>query len=335
MNFEEIKKEVNLIRVLAFLGIIYLGFHLLGIVWTILGQFADIFLILVLAWLLSFILEPVVTKIKRWFHLSRLASTLIAYLFLSLAFATMIFLLVPIVTVQIQNLIAIIPAHLESAPAIINRYSDTLLGSLNNSLSLIPSVAQFLFSTFIVLILSFYFIIDKDKINKEIFALTPKKWHDEVVFLQNVIENSFASFLRVQLIFGIISGILTWIVLRALNIDFAASAALLAGILTIIPLLGPILGIIPPVVVAFIAGTNEALIVFVVLLIAQQFIFNVLGPKLFSKALKLSPIIILISFLVGLRVAGGVGAIFAVPVLGILAVVIGEISRRYLKRGQE
>ncbi|MDP3987711.1 MAG: AI-2E family transporter [Candidatus Levybacteria bacterium] len=329
---EDLKKEASLIRILVLLLIAAVGIYLLGIAWQLFSNFSDIFIILILAWLLSFILEPVVEKIKNLTHLSKTFSTLITYLLISAIFSGVIFLFIPLVTSQIQTLINIIPSHLESAPGFINRWGDTLISYLNNSISLVPSVAQFLFSIFLVFILSFYFVVDKEKINNELFALTPKKWHDELKFMQNAIDTSFASFLRVQLIFGLLSGVATWIVLRIFNIEFAASAALLAGLLTIIPLVGPILALIPPTIVGFIVNPNQLLIIFIILLILQQIIFNVIGPKLFSRAFRISPIVILISFLVGGKIAGFIGALFAIPVLGILTVFAKELSHRFLKR---
>ncbi len=308
------------------------GIHLFGIFWQLINIFSDIIIILILAWLLSFVLEPIVYSIKNLTRLSKPFATAITYLLISGIFALIIFLLIPLVTQQVQTLIEILPKHLESAPAFLNRWGDTLITSLNNSISLVPSVAQFLFSVFLIFILSFYFVIDKEKINKEIFDLTPKKWHDEVTFMQKAIDTSFASFLRVQLTFGIISGVVTWIVLRIFGIDFTASASLIAGIFAIIPLIGPILALIPPLVVAFISDPSKLFAVFIILLILQQFIFNVLGPKLFSKAFKLNPVIILLSFLVGAKIAGAIGAIFAIPVLGVLAVFIKELSHRFIKQ---
>lgn len=328
---DELKKDRNLLRILIVLLIAALGIYLLNIVWRVLGNFSDIIIILISAWLLSFILEPVVDKICSLTHLPRILSTIITYFLISVIIAAGIFLFIPTVNNQIQSLTSITPTILETAPKFIAGWSEQLTKYLNNSISVIASVAQFLFSVFIVLILSFYFIVDKERINKELFDLTPQKWRKNLEFIENVINSTFASFLRVQIIFGIISGISTWIVLKVLGVDFAATAALLAGVFAIIPLVGPFLAIIPPVFVAFLINPTIALVVFVIILIIQQIIFNVIGPKLLGRAFKLHPVIILISFLVGAKIAGGIGAIFAIPVLGIIAVIIRNLSRQFLK----
>ena len=86
-----------------------------------------------------------------------------------------------------------------------------------------------------------------------------------------------------------------------------------------------------PVLVSLLIDPLKAIIIGVFLLITQQIIFNVIGPKLLGKAFSLHPAIILISFLVGLKFAGGVGAIFAIPVLGISAVMIRTFGHYILK----
>ncbi|RJQ36597.1 AI-2E family transporter [Candidatus Microgenomates bacterium] len=333
--FDHLKKESNLTRILIILLIFAVGTYLLGLAWQTLSNFSDVIIILILSWLLSFVLEPIVEKIKNFTHFPKGIATLIAYLFITAIFAVCIFLFIPVVTAQIQTLTKLIPSQLESSPQFVNRFGDTLISYLNNSISIIPSALQFLFSMLLILILSFYFIMEKEKINKELFSAVPEKWHEKLKFFQTVIDNVFASFIRVQLIFGLISGIVAWIILRILNIDFAASAALLSGIFAIIPLVGPIFAIVPPVLVALLTDPTKALAIFIILLAIQQIIFNVIGPKLFSKALKLDPIIILISFLVGSKIAGPMGAIFAIPALGILTVAIKQITRSFLKEEQK
>lgn len=332
---EDFKKEFNLVRILLILLTIAVGMYVLGLIWQIVTLFSDILIILIISWLLSFILEPVVEKINHLTRLSKTISAILTYLFFAAVIGTVIFFFIPIVTEQIQTLSITIPTQLQTAPQFLNNWGNVITSSLNNSISIIPSIAQFLFSTLIILILSFYIIIEQQKIDDEIFSLVPKKWHEKVRFMQSVINKTFGSFLRVQLIFGIISGVLTWLVLRILGIDFAASVSLLSGIFAIIPLVGPVLAIIPPVFVALIFNPQKAIFIFAILLIAQQFIFNVLGPKLFSKALKLNPIIILISFLVGAKVAGAIGAIFAIPVLGVLAVVIKDIWKNTFAKNSD
>ncbi|HEX7041943.1 MAG TPA: AI-2E family transporter, partial [Patescibacteria group bacterium] len=211
-----------------------------------------------------------------------------------------------------------------------HRLTNMGLSLLDNSLTYIPSVAGFLFETFMVLIVSFYFVLDKDRINNEIYTLLPKKWHGHAKYLQELIDTSFGSFLRMQIMFGIVAGIATWLIMTAFGVDFAASTSLIAGLLTIVPVIGGILALIPPVAIAFLIDPARGLLVLITLIVMQQIVFNIIGPKLLGKALQLHPIIVLLSFIIGYKIAGGFGVIFAVPVFGILFVILHQVAHHFL-----
>jgi len=327
----ELRKNYSLIRILIILLIIAVGNYVLTIAWSVISNFLGVFVILLSAWLLSFIFQPIVDLIQKVFKLSRVISTFITYILISILLIAIIFLYIPLVSSQIVILSKIIPIYLASAPKLVVDASNSLSSQFGSTINLIPSAAQFLFSTLIALILSFYFIVDREKINKEFLNLAPNSWYDTLRYIEKVVNNTFASFLRVQLFFAITTALLTWIILKILNIDFAASVAFLAGILAFIPLLGPLLALIPPLLVALLVDPVKAIIIGIFLLITQQIIFNVIGPKLLGKAFRLHPAIILISFLVGLKLAGGIGAVFAIPVLGISAVMIRTFGHYFLK----
>lgn len=327
---DELKKHFSSIQILIILSIIAVGLYVFQTIWQVLGIFSDIFVMLISAWLISFILEPAVNQLTKVTKMYKIASALVVYMIFLGFIAALLFFFLPTVTTQLQSLIQLLPKYFASYPAFINKWGDLVSTSLSNSLTIIPSVANFFFNAFLTLIISFYFIIDKEHINQEFFNLLPKKWHRDAQFTQEVIDSTFASFLRVQLVFGIICGLATFLVLSIFGVEFAASTAFIAGLLTMVPLLGPVLGIVPPALVAFITDPNKALFVFIILLAMQQVVFNIIGPRLLGRAFKLHPVIVLLSFVVGLKIAGGIGAILAVPVLGILIVVIHRLSRHFL-----
>lgn len=327
---EEIKKQFTSIQILITLLIIAVGIYVFQIIWQVLANFSDIIIMLITAWVLSFILEPIVNRLTRWIHMYKIASALVVYMLFFGLIGIIVFLFIPEVTAQLQTLTRILPHYLKPYPTFVNSWGNLINSSLNNSILYIPSVANFLFSAFIVLIISFYFVVDKQRINGVFFNLLPKKWHKDAQFIQEVIDTTFASFLRFQLFFGLLSGILAWVVLRLFNIDFAASTAVITGILTLVPLLGPILGIIPPILVAFISDPTKALYIFLILLLVDQVLYNIVGPRLLGKAFKLHPVIVLLSFFVGFKIAGGAGAVLAVPVLGILLIVLHRLSRHFI-----
>lgn len=323
-EIKEIRKESNLLKILVILLIIAVGSYVGGIIWGALSHFADILIILGLSWLLSFIIEPIVEYIEGKTKVTKVWATLFTYVLIAVLMTVIVLLFIPMVISQIASLAERIPAYYDAAPKFVTRTADSVSEYVNNGINYAPSIVQFFLSLIVILIISFYLTVDKDRINKEMYDLVPEEWHARMRFMQKVINTTFASFLRVQLVFGLLSGIVTFLVLQILGIEFAASTALLAGIFAVIPLVGPLLAIIPPVLVGFLADPAKAIIIFIILFIAQQLIFNVIGPKLLGNAFKIHPAVILISFLIGAKIAGGIGAIFAIPVLGIAVVIIRE-----------
>lgn len=182
-----------------------------------------------------------------------------------------------------------------------------------------------------VVIASFYFVVDKDRINREIFFLIPKKYHEHGHYVQELIDNTFGSFIRVQIIFGIIAGLATWIIMSIFGVGFAASTSLVSGILTIVPIVGGLLALIPPVAIAFLVDPWKALFVLISLVVMQQIIFNIVFPRVVGKALKLHPVIVIFSFFVGYKIGGSFGVIFAVPIIAIVLVILHRLSHHFLE----
>ncbi|EKD52578.1 MAG: hypothetical protein ACD_61C00301G0001 [uncultured bacterium] len=326
---DEVKKNYDLVRILLFLLIIAVGSYVLGLIWAVLGRFTDIIVIVLVSWLVSFLLDPVVDLIQKYFRFSKIISTTVAYILLSVFIVTIGFVYIPLITTQILALVSLLPEYLGTvAPNILNSLNGPLISQIENSLTLIPSIAQFFFSAFIVLTLSFYFIIDKNKINREFFNLVPNSWHETMKFTEKVISDTFISFFRVQFFYGILIALITWLVMFLFGTGFAVSMAFFAGLFAIVPLIGPLLALALPVLVALLADPIKALFVGLILFIAQQIIFNVIGPKILGKAFSLHPAIILISLLIGLKFGGAFGAVFAIPVLGIGVVMIRTFGMR-------
>lgn len=328
---EDVKKELTSIKVLVTLLIIAVGFYVLQTAWSILSNFTDIFFVLVFAWLLSFALEPVVDRISKITNLTRIWSALITYILLAVIITIGVYFYIPAVKTQVTQIVQLLPGRLNGLPPSVVHGITSFTSSVNYLVNYLPSLAQFAFSALTTLILSFYFLSDKENINKEFYSLMPKKWHTNMHFIQHTISTTFSSFIRIQLIFGVISAVTTLIVMLLFGAGFATFSALLAGIFAIIPLIGPFLALIPPVLAAFVIDPTKAIIIGLVLLALQQVEFNIIGPKLMGSAFKLHPAVVLLSFLVGLKIGGSLGAIFAVPVLGILVILFQKFSYYFIE----
>ncbi|KKQ34609.1 MAG: hypothetical protein US51_C0033G0010 [Microgenomates group bacterium GW2011_GWA2_37_6] len=327
--FDEIKRELSSLKLLTILLTFAVGIYLLQFLLEFLRNFSDIILILVFGWLVSFILEPFVDIFTNYLKIPRVISTALVFILAAVLLILTFAIFIPDIISQFNALEKVVPQFLSNSPPQIQKAVDNFIGSINNFGNLIPSVTQFIVNLVTVLILSFYLVIDKQNINRRIFALSPKKYHDSIRFVQKIVDQSFASFVRIQALWGVIGGIITWIVLTIFGVNFAASTSIMAGILTAVPVIGPIIGVIPPLFVALIDKPNEALIIFLIIFIIQQFIFNVFGPKLIGKAFNINPIVVILSLLIGIKIAGATGAVFAIPVISIVLIVSREFYKDY------
>ncbi len=329
--FNELKKEFTSLKLLTILLTLAVSIYLLQFVFEFLRNFSDIIWIMILGWLVSFILEPFADIFTKYLKLPKILSTILVFVLAGGLLILTFLIFIPDITSQFHSLQKILPDLLENSPPQVGRGFDHFLNSLNNSTDLIPSLTQFFVNLVTILILSFYLVVDKDNINRRLFAVTPKKYHEQMRFFQKVIDTSFASFVRIQVLWGVLGGVITYIVLTAFGVHFAASTSLLAGILTAVPVIGPIIGVIPPLLVSIAEKPDQAVIIFLTIFIIQQLIFNVLGPKLIGKAFNVNPVMVILSLLIGIKVAGFMGAILAIPVISIILVAGQEFYTYYFK----
>lgn len=328
---DELKKDLSSLKILISLGTIAVGIYLFEYVVKFLRDFSDIIIIIFFGWLVSFILEPFVDIFTKYLKVPRIISTIIVFVLAAVLIGLTFIVFIPDLAFQLKTLEQLLPTFKENAPPVVADGIDNFTKSIGNYTNIIPSVTQFLVNLVTILILSFYLVIDKDNLNRRMFALTPRKYHDEIRFVQRVIDQSFASFVRIQLLWGVIGGIITWIVLTIFGINFAGSTSLIAGILTAVPVIGPIIGVVPPLLVALVESPDQALIIFLIIFIIQQFIFNAIGPKIIGSAFNINPVIVILSLLIGIKVAGATGAVFAIPVASIILIVGREFYNFHFK----
>lgn len=328
---EELKKQSVLVTIFLVLTSIAVGLYLFQILWGVLGFFSDVLIILFSAWILSFILGPSVDFLEKRIRVPKLISALIIYLLFFALFAFSIILFIPVVTSQYFALVNhVLPKYQHTFPYYVNKATEMVLTTVGNSLSILPAIGSFLVGLIMVVITSFYFVVDKERINKEIFFLIPKKYHEHGHYVQDLIDSTFGSFIRVQIIFGLIAGLATWVIMTIFGVQFAASTSLVAGILTIVPIIGGLLALVPPVAIALLADPWKALFVLIALVAMQQIIFNVVFPRVVGKALQLHPVIVIFSFFVGYKIGGSFGVIFAVPIIAVVLVILHRLSHHFL-----
>lgn len=329
-----------LIVILVFIAALFL----LAQIFSLLGQFSSILMILFLGWLLAFVLHPIV----NWLcgrRLPRLASVAIVYVCLLVLIVVSLFLTIPPIVDQLIRLGERIPSYLQQAGNWLGDLQNALLergididlrgmllnqdlgqriqefGTLlvTNSINLVTGAANVILTSIMVLVVSFYFVLDGRRITGAILDAVPDDWYDEAAYLIDAVGLKFGGFLRGQLIQAVIYAAGTSVIMSIAGLDYVLVVSLVAGVLMFIPFFGAILGILPPALVAALSGSfPRFLIVVIAVLVLQQVIMNVVAPKVMADAVGMHPILVLLAILLGIQLAGPVGAVFGVPVAAVV-----------------
>lgn len=196
-------------------------------------------------------------------------------------------------------------------------------------IALFQNIVNFL----MVLVITFYLVVEKDAVHKLVKAITPAAYHQYVVDMFHEIQAKIGDWARGQLILGLIIGVLSFIGLLILMPKYALVLALVAGITELIPYIGPILGAIPAVFLGFTIqpfSFGRGMAVLILYLVIQQVENNIVVPKVMQKTVGLNPVVIIIVMLIGARLAGIIGLIIAIPV----ATSIGVLARDFINRSR-
>lgn len=333
------------LRALIVLLVAIAALHLGGLLWELGQRFFDIIVLFFLAWLLAFVLSPLTHSIERWLGVPRALAAAGVYLVLFVGLLTGLVLLIPALVLQLVELGRLIPSYAERVPSLLAEIqsdlnsrsievditslyrpqdlSASLVGvgssAVQNMLSILTGLFNVVFMVVLVLVLSFYMVVDGDVIETAVLSFVPDSRRGEVDFFIDSVNRSFGGFLRGTLIQAVVYALGTALVMLVAGLDFVLVASLFAGVVMIIPIFGPFLAIVPPVAIALVsAPVQTVLIVVGGLLILQQITFNVLAPKVMSDSLGMHPLMIFAALLVGARVAGFAGAIFGVPIAAVL-----------------
>jgi predicted PurR-regulated permease PerM len=138
------------------------------------------------------------------------------------------------------------------------------------------------------------------------------------------VQDKLGLWLRAQLLLSGIIFLVTWIGLLILGVKYSLVLALIAGITEVIPFIGPIIGAIPAVLLAFLQSPIKALLVLILYLVIQQLEGNILVPKVMQKTVGLNPIVVIVVILLGAKIAGVLGALLSIPVAVAIMTIAGD-----------
>ena len=312
--------------------------------------------------IVAFILSPLVERLHRA-HVPKPLAILIVYAaVLGVAVLLGYLLLNPLVD-QITKLTTELPKRLKDAslPPKLKEFNDWLnaqlaahnikgvdiqskatdyvtnfaqnLGNLvvTNLYNVVLTSFSFIINSVLVLVIAFYLLMDGQTLKNRLYTLVPDAQLSRVEFVDETINKVLGGYLRGQLLMGLTIGTMAGAGTAILGVDYPVLIGVLAGILELVPMLGPWLASMPALLIAAFSSHPWPLILWVGLyfLIIQQLESNVIGPRITGRAVGLHPLAALMALLVGIELDGILGALFAVPVAAILFVLATAIYRHF------
>lgn len=342
-----------LIALLAIIASIYL----VQLLWRIGLQFAHVLLLFFVAWVIAFLLTPLVEVLQRLW-LPRVLAVALVYVLVGGLVTVLVLLALPGIVTEGNALASQFPAYTAETQGWINwahaelarrgitdnyliPLSQNALGHLQslstnltlNLISVATSVIAALVNLVVVLVLSFYMMLDGHNIADRLVKITPTRGRRRLLLLFDSVGRSFGAFARAQFLLAFLSGAITVVVLSLFHVGYAGVAAGLAGVGMLIPFLGPLLAIIPPLLIAafWVTSVGQFVWIFVLLWVTQQVLVNVLAPRLLGDVVGMHPLLVLFALFSGATVAGIWGALFGVPVAAVAFLMVRDFYHEVME----
>ncbi|MEK9143790.1 MAG: AI-2E family transporter [Patescibacteria group bacterium] len=291
----------------------------------VLFQIKDILFLIFIAFILMTALRPLVDWLV-WARIPRVLAILLIYAIVFGFFGVSFAGTIPSLVIQSTKFVQELPTFLEKVLPYWNIDARSLSQQIapisENILKLTLGIFSNLLTTLTVLVFTFYFLLDRNKLESLLTNTMGEDAAERIIMTVKDVEVRLGAWVNGELFLMGLVGVSVYLGLVLLHVDFALPLAIIAGVLEIIPMIGPIASAIPAVLVALTLSPFLALSVVALYFIVQQVENNIFVPLIFRKSVGLSPIVTIFALMVGGRLAGVVGAILAVPIVLVLQVVL-------------
>jgi predicted PurR-regulated permease PerM len=327
------------VGVLVVVGLVQLGIAA--------GQ---VLLLLFVSILLASALEPMVGWLRERLPLSRVGTILVVYLAFFIVMVGLAFVVVPAAINQGQRILASLPPVFEevrawaanlrpvalstSITALVDSVAETLIPppaappSPNTVVKVGTAVAEAAVFLFTMLAVVFFWLVEHARLQRYTLAFLPAERRAGARDAWNEIETRLGLWVRGQLILMGAMGAATGIAYTLLGVPGALLLGLIAALTEAIPIVGPLLGAIPAILVAATVSPELALVVALIYVVLQLVEGNVLVPLVMRNTIGISPLLVLFSLLVGAEVGGLLGAFLAVPIAASIEIVLSRLQAR-------
>ncbi len=308
----------------------------------------DLVLTLLSAVVIASAMEPAVRYFSKK-GISRIISVIFIYLVLAVALLSILFFFAPPLLNDTATLLRELPqtfgsfnvadiTHgllpLQSASTALS--SADFLSSISQSIAQSTGGAFTTLSVFfggltsfaLIILFSFYFSVQETGVDDFLRIVTPIKEQAYVLHLWKRSQDKIGRWMQGQLVLATLVGVLLYLGLLILNVNYALLLAVVAGIFELLPIFGQFLAAIPAIIVGFATGgVTTGLLVTGLYLIVQQFEANLIYPVVVKKVVGVPPLLVILAMLVGFKLFGFLGALLAVPIAAAIQEFVSDIDR--------
>jgi len=313
-------------------GILFLAFAWL------LYQIKEVIIVLFAAYIIMVSLKPAVFWMEER-KIPKLIAITSSYISILLLLILLIFPLVPFFAEQVNKLFLNFPLFLNNAAeglgfqidqnAISQAFPAEGIGQ--NVFAFAGGVFGSLFSIIAAFVISIYLFVDYNSIREGFLDFFPKSRRTKIGSIVDQTEDKLGAWFRGQIALSVFIGVVTWVALTVLQLgQYALPLAVLAGLLEIVPTVGPILAAIPAVIIGLSISPTFALILVIVYTGIQILENNILVPRIMQRAVGLNPIVVILGITIGGKFFGIPGALLSVPFISLLIVIYKNIREEKL-----
>lgn len=309
-------------RTILFTIVVLLALQLIWIVRELIFSF-------IVAFIIMSAFNPFVTRLERW-YIPRALSALCLFIILLTGLGYLFAVLIPPVVQETTVLVRNLPSYLQkmefykSLNLDQNFFTKYVPDLTNNAFDILRNTFSNVISVISTLFFSFYFLIEKDVIKKLLSKFFDKKDTDAIAGIFERAEMRMRDWLWGELVLMIAIGVATYIGLTLLGVRYVVPLALFAGLLEVVPVLGPTISAVPAFLITASQSLFSGVTVIALYFVIQQLENQILVPVIMRRALGLSPIVTLAALIVGGKLGGILGIFLAIPVSLCIETIVTE-----------
>ena len=314
MNYPETFSWAAIGRIVATIFAIYL-------IWNSIS----VFIVILISLIMAVALYPMARKLHSW-RIPKILSILLVIILLLIPLVALVLVTALAFTKQFPQVVTLLAPILAKFGIMPSSIETTITGYLQGNFSTFltstKEIGLALLSVFTAIFLAFYFMLDADHLFSLFTGLFPKQKRLQARNLSMEIGEVVGQYIRGNLVISLICIALIYGGLALLHIPFALPLAIFTGIMDLLPVIGPVLGALPALVLGFAISPLYGILVLVLYIAYKELEDVIISPIIYNKALKLSAALIFISVVIGAGVFGVIGAFLALPVAASIPVII-------------